>query len=45
MVVGLTDVYNNGKTVPEEKRFASYELVFKLSMGLWDYQNSYIRTN
>ena len=43
--LGLTDVYNNGKTVSGEKLFASYELVFELTKGLCDCQNNYIRTN
>ena len=37
---GLTDVYNNGKTVLGEKRFTYHELVFELAIGLWESQNS-----
>ena len=37
---------NNGKTVPGEKRFASYQLVFELARGLWDCcQNNHIGMN
>ena len=33
-------MYNNGKTVLGEKRFAYHELVFELAIGLWESQNS-----
>ena len=33
-LAGLTDVYNNGKTVRGKKTLASYNLVFKLARGL-----------
>ena len=36
----LTDVYNNGKTVLEEKLFCSFESVFELNKGLRDSQTS-----
>ena len=42
--LGLSDVYNKGKTVPGEKLFTPYELVFE-PRGLRDFQNTYIRTN
>ena len=37
---GLSDVYNNGKTVPGKKLFASYELAFELARRLRDCQNN-----
>ena len=36
----LTDVYNNGKKVPGEKLFCSFESVFELARGLRDSQTS-----
>ena len=33
-------MYNNGKTVLGEKRFAYHELVLELAIGLWESQNS-----
>ena len=36
----LTDVYNNDKTVLEEKLFCSSESVFEQARGLRDSQNS-----
>ena len=36
----LTDVYNSGKTVLEEKLFCSFESVFELNRGLRDSQTS-----
>ena len=33
-------MYNNGKTVPGKKPFASYELVLEIGRGLWDCQKN-----